>query len=951
MIQRNLGMRKLFHSFVLLSLLITLFLGTGCASSKQEDNRPLPTNPAVLTGKLDNGIKYFIQKNNEPANRIMLRLVIQAGSNMEEEDQRGIAHLLEHMAFNGSKNFEAQELVNYFETIGMNFGADVNAYTSFDETVYMLEVPADDPTMLETGMLVFHDWACGLTLSQEELDKERGVVVEEWRLGRGLQGRTTDALVDFLLEDSRYAERLPIGKMDVIQNVPRQRVVDFYEDWYRPELMSVVVVGDMEPKDIERLIADVMGDIPPSENPVTPEVYTVPPQTKPAVDILKDPEQPYQMIQVMEQVESQPVTTVGQMRNSIVKEITTSIFNMRLSEISQSADAPWIDAGMGVTTITNNSAFNYLALIPLAGQFESGFTTMLREFLRFKEFGALQSEVDRSKQNILSSVEQTWKNRDRINSTHIAYDIVNSIIVGDTFISIDEMHKLYQELLPTITLKEINEVAATWFKNLGTLLFAVIPENSPDFPSEEELLSLWQNYKPAEPLEPYSEVEFGADLMEAPGTPGKITPEGTLPGTDILSYKMSNGARLLLNKTDFKHEEILFNAVSTGGLSLVDDKDYFSGAVATSFNDLSGIGGFSATDLKKQLAGKNVSLYTYIGDYNEQLSGATTAKDLETFMQLVHLQFIAPNFTDSAWTNIMNNVNLQAQSYGTQPNDVFSAKVIELIYNNDLRKQPLKPETVVTMEQQAAQDIFTQRFADASDFTFIFTGDFDQKELLSLAATYLATLPSTNSQEKAVWREPSFPSGIKTATVHKGLEEQSQVYIAFGGDLPQTDAATAYQDSEMLSMLKNLLDIKLREEIREEKGGSYGVSVGANMSLTPQRNYSIEILFGCQPGREQELTDTVLEVIESLRKDLVDTSYLTKLQESYRRSKETALKTNNYWATMTANATLRGFPTTTIADSETIPSMVTPEAMRQLAQTYLDPTNYVVVFLEPETKQ
>lgn len=944
-------LKRLFQSFTCIALLVALLFSVSCASTKVSDSQSLPTDPAVLSGKLENGMSYFIQRNTEPANRVMLRLVIQAGSNMEEDDQQGVAHLLEHLAFNGSENFEPQELVSYFESIGMNFGADVNAYTSFDETVYMLEVPADDPTMLDTGMLVFHDWACGLTLSQEELDKERGVVVEEWRLRRGLNGRINDTQIPLLLKDSRYAERLPIGKMDVIQNIPRQRVVDFYEKWYRPELMSVVVVGDVEPEKIEELIQEVMGDIPASEKPIERETYSVPMQTKPVVQIMRDPEQPYQLIQILEQVKNQPITTVGDMKNTIITQIASSIFNMRLSELSQSADSPWIDAAIANQFITHNTAFHMLGLVPLNNQFDKGFNTLLEEFLRYKKFGAIQGELDRAKENILASAEQSWKNRDKINSSQLASDIVNSIVTGDTLVSVEEMYNLYQKIIPTITLEEVNGVAATWFKNLGTILFAVIPENTTNFPSQEELLTQWQNFKPSKPLEPYTEDKVEGDLMTIPGQQGTVSYEGTLPGTDILSYKLSNGATLLLNQTDFKHNEILFNAVSKGGLSLLSDKDFPSGTFAVSYNDLSGLNGFTPTDLQKKLAGKKVSLYTYIGNYNEQLSGSTTTQDLETLMQLIHLQFTAADFTDTAWANLMNNATLQAQSHGSQPNDVFSDKIIQILYGDNIRKQPLTTQLLEKVNAKTAEEAFIQRFSDAGDFTFIFTGDFNQEEVLELAATYLATLPATNSQEKAIWREPEFPKGINKAVVKKGLEEQSQVFIAFGGSLPTVEPSTAYQESEMLSMLQNLLDLRLREVVREEKGGTYNVNVSASMELYPQRSFMVEILFGCQPGREQELTDAIIDEVENLRKNLVDQSYITKLQEAYRRSKETALKTNSYWATMAGSAALRGFSTTAIADAATIPSMVTPQAMRQLAQRYLDPNNYVVVFLEPESAQ
>lgn len=934
----------------IVSIFLALFVISSCASGiKTSDTTPLELDSSVVTGTLPNGMDFFIKQNSEPKNRIMLRLVVDVGSNMEEDDQQGVAHLLEHMAFNGTEHFAENQLVDYFESIGMAFGPEVNAYTSFDETVYMLEVPADDPEMLLTGLTVLRDWACAITIDAEELDKERGVVTEEWRLGRGLSGRKQDVQIPFLLKDSRYAERLPIGKMDVIANIPRQRVLDFYKKWYRPDLMSVVVVGDADSQYLKQMVNDVMSDIPAAteENPRIQ--YNVKPQTEEAVLVFKDAEQPYTLIQILEQIEYEPLTVKGQFRQALVASIASSILNARFAEITQSGNAPWLDAAAFSQNITRTSMFNALGMIPLSGNFNMGFTSLLDELMRYQKYGAIQNELNRVVQNIYKSAEQQWLNRNKKNSSKIASELVDYALTGNVMIDADLLFSLYKEVLPTITLKEVNVAAKNMFTNRGVLLIAATPMDAKDVPSQEDLLELWQTYESAEQLLPYTEDSLNSDWAIIPENKGSVVAQEKVPGTDVIKYTLSNGAELFAMKTDFKNNEILFSAISKGGLSLLSDEQVPSASMVSDFVDLSGLNGFTATELQKVLAGKNVALNSFIGEYTEGLSGKSSTSDLETLMQLVYLSFTEPDFTEAGWNTMMNSVQTMAESRSLQPVNVFMDKLVELIYGKTLRKSAVTPEYVSYLDKNLAEKIYKERFANAGDFAFIFVGDFEEKELLNLAETYIATLPSLEEPlEQAVWQEKLFPKGKPTATVKKGLEDQSRVFIAFGGELPEVSAEQANIDAEMLKMLEMLLDIRLREVIREEKGGSYGVSVYASMRTMPKRNFMVQINFGCQPGREQELADEVLVQIHKLQTELLDESYMTKLRETYRRELETAVKTNSFWLSAITDSVLTDLPLKTVLDDETIPALISAQTLRQLANEYLDLDNYVIAYLMPE---
>ncbi len=943
---------KKFYVYCVATVL--LILAAGCTTNQAKSGTELlRQDPDIVSGTLDNGLNYYILHNEEPENRITVRLVVQAGSNMEEEDQRGVAHLVEHMAFNGSEHFAEQELVNYFESIGMAFGPEVNAYTSFDETVYMIELPADDPEFLATGMTILRDWACGLTFDNTELDKERGVITEEWRLGRGVNGRLQDVQIPFLFKNSRYADRLPIGSMDVIQNISRDRVVDFYTTWYRPDRMSVILVGDQDPAVLEQALITALNDIPVPDEPMENPAYTVPAPAEPDVLVFTDKEQPYTIIQLLEYTDFYPVTTKTEARQDIIRNIAGSILTNRLNEISQSDSSPWLDAAAMTQGLTNTTLFNVAAAIPRTeGSFTETFTALLDEIIRFSQYGILDSELDRAKQEILSQAAQLLQSADNIPSSSRAQELINYVLTGQTVLSIQDTYNLYTEIIPSITQEEINQAARQWMQSRGQLLMVAAPDTATGIPSEADLLEFWQNYTPAQALEPYTEDNTDRPLMERPENAGSIITSTDVSDTEIMQYTLSNGAKLLTLKTDFKKNEILFKAVSRGGASLVADEKVPSAFIAPDYVSMSGLNGFTPTEIQKKLAGIQVSAGTYIGETTESMTGSVVTQDLETLMQLIHLSFAAPDFTSTGWANLTATAGIIASSRETQPAAVFQDTIVDILYGSSIRKSAITPEFTALMNQSDAETIYQERFANAADFTFIFVGDFNETELLSLAETYIATLPADPEiTETARWTEPSFPDGNPVAQVQKGQDAQSSVFIAFGGNLPEADISRNHTDAAMLEMLRSLLDIRLREVIREDKSGTYGVSVYTELNTvfgSPERNFCVQISFGCEPGREQELAQTVLEQIELLQQEPVADSYITKLTETYRRSAETALKTNSYWINCLEDFAINETPLSYATDIEPVLKLVSPDSMMQAARTYLDRNNFVTVYLTPE---
>ncbi len=911
-------------------------------TSGSTGSTPLVQNAAVTGGKLSNGMSWLTMKNSEPENRIYLRLAVKAGAILEDDDQKGIAHLVEHMAFNGTEHFAKNDLIDYFESIGMSFGPEINAYTGFDETVYMLEIPADDPAILEQSLLVMRDWATGLSFDPVELDKERGVVLEEWRLGRGAGGRIQDKQIPFLLNGSRYAERLPIGDPEIIKHISRDRVVDFYRKWYRPELMSIILVGDADTTVLQKAVEASLGTIPTSASKQKRPEYTSKSEKKPAVLVIRDSEISYTTIQLMEQVRTVNTRTAADLRKQIASDMAFSIFNNRLAEKTLIANPQMLAAQAGMQKVAKPGTFSFLGMVPSEGNFTQAFKELLTELGRIELYGVTAAELEREKSSALDSITQAWLERDKLNSAGYAGALVQSELYGDVMISVQDRYDLYQSIVPQITLAELKTEIDRWYTGRGKLLLVTASEKTADIPSDSDLLSLWQNWKPETTLAAYTENNLDRPLYDLTGS-GKILKEEIVSRNGIKQWTLSNGARVLVYPTAFKANEVLFTAFSKGGSSLSGDADYPSAAIATSFAQMSGLNGFSAVELQKKLAGKTVSVGTWLDESWEGVHGSSSAGDMETLFQLVNLSFTRPYFTADAFDALMSQLHTVVRSRQNEPNEVFSDLKRRLLYGTNVRRANFNEEIVTAMKAGNAETAYRQRFADAGDFTFVFVGSLDEPKLKQLVETYIAVLPSSGTKETARPLGINFPSGIREDTLRMGIDPKSQVFLAFGGK-----PITGERETELFKALNALLQIRLREVIREDMSGSYGVRVSGFLETYPESSFETSIEFGCEPGREESLSKAVFEQIEWLKSAPVPESYITKLRENWRRDQEEGLRNNRFWLNRIFSFSTEGRPLDGISATSDVTALLTGVRMQELAKKYFNTGNYVKAYLMPK---
>lgn len=945
-------MKNSLKQILIFFCLLNLFIFVSCKSTNVKSQNFLVTDSAVKQGSLENGMKYYIRKNSEPKNRIVLRLVVRAGSNMEDENQKGVAHFIEHLAFNGTEHFEESEIVNYFEKIGMDFGSDLNAYTSFDETVFKLEIPADNPEYLETALLILRDWACAVNFEQSAIDKERGVVTEEWRLRQGLQGRLTNEVNSFLLKNSRYAERQPIGSMEIIQNISREEILDFYKKWYRPEFMSIVAVGDVNQENLENAIISTMSEIPSSKEKLKLPNFKVPVQSEKQIKFFFDDEQKYTIINIFNRNENfKPITTEKEFRESFVFAIGRQIFNQRLKEISTKQNSTWLQASVEDLLYTKNCDFTYFAIVPKGGQFELSLEKFLDECDRILTFGVTENELKRVKTGLLSTLEQEYKNREKTQSSIFADELVKFDLTGNIFSSAEDNYNLYKKFLANITIEEVNSSLETLLENRGDLMFIQAPSYLKNIPPENRIMKIWKEYKNQTELSAYKDDVDDDILMERPKTKGKIISKNKIPELDVNEYFLNNGIRILTKKTDFVENHIQLYAISKGGIFLVPEREVPSAKVSIDYMFLSGLNGLDSNQFLKKISTKNINFDLGVDNSTEYFSGVSTNEDLESLLQVVYLMFESPQFTDEAWKVLMSDYLEAARNYGTQPQEVFAEEVRKLIYGeNDVYFEPFNFAFVARLNKKFAEKVYKERFENPADFTFIFVGDFDEDALLEFANIYLGSMQTSQKYEDFGEKIYPFPKKITNQTVYKGLDKQGQVFLGFGGEIPlKNDIEQNYYEQVLAGEFISLLNIRLREVIREEKGGSYGVNAGGGIDGFFKKNYFFEISFGCEPEREEELKEEVLSQIKFLQENLVSQDYIDKIQENLRRSRETNLRNNHWWITRIVNELVFEIePLWVSSDIEKIVNWISPEVMMEQAKKYLNTENYICVFLKPE---
>jgi zinc protease len=857
----------------------------------------LETDSDVRTGALANGLVYYILENQEPRGRAELRLAVDAGSALETERQRGLAHFLEHMAFNGTARFPEGELVDYLEQTGTRFGPDLNAYTSFDETVYLLQVPTDSADLFATGLDVLSEWAGAIAFAPEEIEKERGVVLEEWRLGRGASERIFQQQLPALLGGTRYENRLPIGEPEVLRTAPREQFTRFYSDWYRPDLMAVVVVGDVDVDETEAMIRERFAGLAnPPDAPERPRfAYQLP--EAPRVAVATDAELTYTSVNVYYPRESVPTRTEEDAREDLVRSLFASMLSERLSERTQQADPPYIGAGAFDGGFVRPAAFFGLGAQVPEGEVEEGLSALLTEAARVRQHGFTEGEVGRAKADLLRSAQRAAAEAETTPSRSLAGGLVSQFLENEAFVSAEAKYALAQRLLPTITADELSAQADRLMPAERSVLLVAAPENETAPPTEADLLALFEDVATAD-TEPYEDADLAAPLVAdvpAPQIPRSTSDYPTL-GVREITYP--NGVRLVVKETDFKADEVLLRAFSPGGTAALTDEEYDDARFSTALVGESGVGAYGQVELGKKLAGQAVGVSPYIGELEEGFSGSASPDDLETLFQLVYLYATEPRRDAVAVESFRQRVAAALEGREASPDAAFADTVTATLTRYDPRAEPLTPADLVALNADRAFDLYDQRFADFDDFTFVVVGSAETEEVEALASRYLAALPALDRVDvpDSARVDVRPPDGVVTKTVRRGIEPKARVQMVYHGELaPNTlERRVAFQTME------GVLSIRLREALREEQGGVYGVGVSGGADRTTGA-YTLTIRFGCDPERVDKLIAEAKRVVGEVRREPAPED-LAKVQEQRRRGQELNLRENSYWAGILTNA-------------------------------------------------
>ncbi|MDZ4805436.1 MAG: insulinase family protein [Candidatus Eisenbacteria bacterium] len=907
-------------------------------------SQTLPLDPTVRTGTLPNGMTYYIQKNGWPENRVSLRLAINAGSVLETDDQQGFAHFLEHMCFNGSKHFEPGELVKYLESIGARFGADANAYTSFDETVYMLDLPADNDSLEIKGLWAMGDYAARARLSDREIEKERGVVLDEWRRGRGAQARLSDKHFPIIFSGSQYATRLPIGKPEVIERGNATRIRDFYSQWYRPERMAIIAVGTLDPDSMLAMIQAEFADIPKSASLPPLPVHDIPGHGDLKISVATDSEARFTLGNLYFKQPRTLMTTLGDYRDQLTDYLVYSMLNDRLDEQGRRGDAKFLSASVGGGSFVRTMEVFSLSVRTEDGLLEPGFEAALVELKRAGQHGFGQAELDRARESQLAEIERLYQEKNRMESQIFAGAYVSHYLDQEPTPGIENEVAWSRSLLPGIAVEDVNGALTRMMATDSRVLTVSAPEKAGLAPPDEAALRAaieraWQS-----PVEAWVDAVADRPLLAAPPPPGTVTNSRTIPELGATVITLSNGVEVWMKPTDFKNDQIIFSSYAKGGASIADPEDYPEAIRASSIIGEQGIGGFKPVELEKLLAGKLVGGSPYVGSYSHGLSGSSTPGDLETALQLVYLTFTQPTDRPEAFDVLRKKWHSDMENRLNDPDAQFGDAFSKINSNDHYMSKPLTADDVDHLEFDKAVRFYRQRFANAADFTFFFVGSFDPAVLTPLVARYIGGLPSTGKKTSApVNRKQSFPMGVQTADVTKGVEAKSRSTITFYSPTG-IDEMAMYR----ARMAGNILRRRLREILREELGTTYSVGVSfSNPSLVSDYG-TITVSYSSAPENANRMADTTLAVVKALRAHGPKQEEIASLQELERRELETSEKQNAYWLGSLQLVHQMGFDPLRVAKRRERIDLLTAESLHEAFKTYLPVDRWTRVTLWPE---
>jgi len=907
---------------------------------------PLPMDPKVKVGKLPNGLTYYIRQNKKPEQRVELRLVVNAGSINEDEDQQGLAHMSEHMAFNGTKNFKKNDIVSFLQDIGVGFGNDLNAYTSFDETIYILPIPTSKPGNLEKGFQVLEDWAHNVTYNTEDIEGERAIILEESRLGKGANDRMYRQIYPKLFAGSKYASRLPIGQDSIIKTFNPDAIRRFYHDWYRPDLMAVIVVGDIEPSKAEDMIRKHFSGLTMPANPRKREYAEIPGYKSSDAMIITDREATsYSFAINYPAFKEKPSTTVGDYRNDLVEQLFTNMMNQRLQELTQKENPPFVFASTDFSSVRRWGSFNAFAGMG-TGDVNRGVNALIEEIERAKRYGFTASELERAKKNMQAFYERTYNNRDKTESDSYVQEYIDNYLEQEPTPGIEKEFEYVKAILPGITIDEVNAVSKKFRDEKNRFLFVTGPEPKAGdkLPDSQELLAEVDAKEKAD-IKPYEEKAVTTTLLATAPKAGKVvskTKNATLGTTEL---KLSNGVTVTLKPTDFKNDQILMAATRPGGKNNYGIEDKYNAEYATQVVSAMGVGEFSPTDLKKALAGKTVTVNPTFGATSEGMRGSSTVKDLESMLQLAHLYFTQPRKDTALFKSYVQRNKSQYAMLSANPQAAF----IDTMYKALFDYNPLAPVAVpkseyydkINLDRSLA--IYKERFGDVSGMNFVFVGSFKEDEIVPMIEKYLGSLPATGKKFNYVDNKVRTVQGKKNMTVNKGKEQKSLILAFYAGEIPYSE------DLELkMQAMSEILNIQIIEELREKIQGIYGGGTFANLEKVPYGNYSFVLQLPCGPEKVDTLVKAVKREFADLAKNGPAQSYLDKVKKQWLEQYKVQMKDNNAWLDQLIAFKSHGGDPNRFIQYEKYVNALTPKDVQQAAKLILEGKNQFFAILMPE---
>jgi zinc protease len=947
----NISIRVSFSKYLFMKSLklfaFFLLIFSSSLFAQQNLKDTLPVDPNVKIGKLSNGLTYYIRKNEKPQQKVELRLVVNAGSILENQDQQGLAHLSEHMAFNGTTHFKKNDIISFLQSIGVAFGSDLNAYTSFDETVYILPIPTDKPSNIEKGFQILEDWAHNVTDKAEDIDAERPVVLEESRLGKGARDRINKQIYPLLFAGSLYANRLPIGIDSIVKNAPYSALRSFYKDWYRQNLMAVIVVGDIEPAKAESLIKKYFGE---NKNPVNerPRTYaTVPPYKKSVAKVVTDKEATSYSFQVHYSMEKiSPVATLGEYKHDLVKEIFSDLLNQRLRELTQQENPPFVYAACGFSS----EARGYEAFEAFIGTGNNdslrGLKAFEVELERVKKYGFTKAELDRSKADMLNYIERAFNEKNKTESANYAEEYIRNFLTKEPIPGIANEYKYYKELLPQITVDDVDSIAIKLSGNSNEFIALTGPEPKVGntLPTDSEILAIRSEVEKMN-IRPYEEKTISTALLTETPKAGKITATKKNTVLETTEFTLSNGVTVTLKHTDFKNDQILMSAIRPGGKNNYGIADKYDAEYLVPVISSMGVGNFSPVDLKKALSGKTVSVHPAFSEVSEGFSGSSSVKDVESMMQLVYLYTTAPRVDTALFRSFIQKNKSQIAFLSANPQAVFLDSLFKVYYQNN----PLAPIAVPkaayfdSLNLNRIMEIYKERFEDMSGMHFTFAGSINKDELRPLLEKYIAGLPASSKKFHYVDNKVRPLKGKQEVDVYKGKEPKALILAVYSGEVPY---------SELLNLkaqaISEILNIRIIENLREKIQGIYGGGIPVQFQKIPYSHYDFFLQLPCGPEKVDTLLKAANAEIASIIRNGPSKENLEKVKKQWKEQHKVDIKENGTWLSQLQSFYFPGDNPDYFINYDKYVDALTTKDIQDAAKLLLTTKNVVTGVLRPE---